>query len=368
VRGLTVGEQSSTSNPLLQLFARDGGFLTDIVSGSFRIENIRDPGNDASTLVGNTALTVADKVGTGRYAIPTGATTAWLPGTHRVVCSYVMATGGPTYTQVIEFEVLNPTDWPSSASYVGYLSTRQAVRDGYVDSDDTPETAHRHICDVSRSIENWTKRWFDPRYMQLRVEGAERAMLLLDVPIIAMEDIYSVWQTTSGEDTYLYEQYLYKVFNRHLSHGEAGYDDRQNPKLRLTNPSGTSAYVSGFAWPYGNQNIRVQGVFGYTDPDQDPHAGEVLIGHTPTDLARAVGALITRQLEDPTMSNPLTWSPGSVKTMKTRYQSITFGGSGGGSAGGGGGGGGAFQGNMSGDPMVDSILLKYCRQPAFGAI
>lgn len=364
MRGLAIGEASSTSNPVLQLFARSGGFLTDIYSGSFKIEDIHDASVAASTVVASTPLSSGDKVGTGRYALPTGDTSAWNEGTHRAVVTYVMTSGGPTYTQVIEFEMLDATEWPQSGAFVTYLSSRRAYQDSFISSSVTRSQFHRIAASVSQMIEHWTKRWFEPRYTIVRVSGMADQRLLLDVPIIAIEDIYAVWNTTTGEDTYTYEQYLYKVYNRHLA-AFAEVDDRIYPHIELVNVTGTIVRVSGFAWPYGNQNIKAQGVFGYTDPDFDPNSADVLIGHTPMDIARVCGALVYRELEDPTLSDPFSSAPGSIRSYRTRHQAVTFGSSGGSS---GGGGGGSGSSEMSGDPLVDVILAKYCRPPAAGAL
>lgn len=364
MRGLTKGEQSSASNPVLQLFARSGGFLADIYSGSFRVDKLVDPTAAPAIVVAVTPFVAGThRVGIGRYAIATGATTSWDVGSYRAVCTYKMTSGGPTYTQVIDFELLDPADWPVSAQYVGYISTRQAYTDAYTTTTATTrQTLHRLICEASYSIEQWTKRWFDPRYLCLKVDGYESEILLLQSPIIAVEDIYAVWKTTSGEQTYKFEQYLYKVYNRHLR-GYLEQDDRRNPHLELVDVTDTVVQVSGFTWPYGNQNLECRGVFGYTDPEIDPAAGDVSIGRTPLDLARACGALVYRRIQDPTMSDATIWSSGSIRSMRTRHQAVTFGG-----GGGGGGGASSFAGDLSGDPYVDAILAKYRKAFSFGAV
>lgn len=363
MKGLAKGEQSSASNPALQLFARSGGFLTDIYSGTFKIESIVDPTAGPTVLVASTPFVSAThKLGTGRYFIPTGATSSWSVGTHRAVCTYQMANGGPTYVQVIEFELLDAADWPVGSQYLGYLTTRQAYVDEFTSTTEaTRQKLHRLINEVSRSIELWTKRWFDPRYLYLKVNGKDSEILRLQSPIIAIEDVYATWKTAAGENTYKFEQYLYKVYNRHLR-GLLEADDRKSPKLELVDVTDTVVRTSGFAWPYGNQNIELRGVFGYTDPELDPSTGDVAIGTTPADIARAAGVLITRRIADPAMSDPMTWSPGSVRSMRTRHQAVTFGGSGG------AGGGSGYSGELSGDAYVDSIIAKYRKVFAFGAV
>jgi len=357
MRGLTAGEASSVTTPLLQLFCRSGGFLADFVSGTYKIDYIGDPSVAPTAKVALTAFAAGDKVATGRYAIPTGDTSAWTVGTHRAVCMYQMEAGGPTYPQILEFEILDSGDFPTGANYTGYISVRRAIQDEYVMTTDATATVQRYICRASQQVEVWTRRWFEPRYVVMKVAGTERSQLLLREAIIAIEDVYAIWQTTTGQDTYKFEQYLYKVYNRQLD-GPAELDDRWNPLLYLTDVDGTIPRVEGFAWPYGNQNIQIQGVFGFTDPQHDPHAGEVLIGETPRPIAQVVGALVNRYLEDPMLSSAMVHQPGTISMAKTRDQSYRRG----------GGGGTTETSNMSGDPILDQILQRYCAPLAVGAM
>lgn len=357
MRGITKGDQSTTLRPILQFFCRSGGFLSDIYSGSFIIEDIHSASVATTTPVTTTSFTAVHKLGTGRYVIPTGATTTWNLGTHRAICTYKTVSGGPDYKQVIEFEVLDSTDWPSGDNYLGYLSTRLAYQDGYASLSYTAQTLHRHLSRISRLIENVTGRFFEPRYLTLRKSGQQAPDLLLQEAIIALEDIYAIWQTSTGDDTYKYEQYLYKVFNRHLD-GFLEDDDRLCPKVTLTNVDGEVVTVEDYIWPFGTQNIQFRGVFGYTDPEFDPAGGRVLIGQTPKDIAHVSGVLLSRYLEDPTMGSLATFSPGSIRSMRTRDQSVTFGGS----------SGDASSSELLGDPLLDAILVKYLAPMAFGAV
>jgi uncharacterized membrane protein YgcG len=365
MQGLTQGEQSTLANPRLQLICRSGGYLADLVSGSVLIQDVRAHASAVAVKVAAAAIVPAtQKVGTGRYAILTGNTTAWSIGTYRAVCTYVMTAGGPTYTQVIEFEILSATDWPDGSDYSGYLSTRRAYQDSYAASTVARETLHRHIDEQSKRIDMMTGRIFSPRYLRMKVGGQEASKLLLNLPVIAIEDIYAVWQTTTGQDSYKFEQYLYKVYNRHLDGYATEQDDRYLPFIELTDVDGTVVKANdNWAWPYGNQNIEVRGVFGYTDPVFDPNNGQVLIGNTPAGIVRATGALVTRAIADPTLSNAYTWASGSARSWRTRDQSLTLGGGSGGSS---GGGGNAAE--LTGDALIDSLLLRYCRPAAFGAV
>lgn len=357
MRGIAKGEQSSLTNPLLVLYVRSGGYLADFYSGSVVIEDIKSASAVPVTVVASANITTAgNKLGIGRYVILTGATSTWSIGTHRATVQYKMTVTGPTYWQVIEFELLDNAEWPTGQPYVGYISTRIALGDAFVASTITRQQLHRYIDEVSHAVEVWTGRWFEPRYRIIKKRGQALPVLRLDIPIIAIEDIYAIWQTTTGQDSYKYEQYLFKVYNRHLD-AQVEEDDRRDPNLELTDVDGTVVEVSGFAWPYGNQNIEVRGVFGYTDPEFDPNSGSTVIGKTPADIARAVGALVSRRISDPAMSSLLTSSPGGVTSMKTRDQSISFGGA------------SSSEGSsLSGDSLIDQILIKYCKPFAFGAV
>lgn len=355
MRGLAKGEQSSVTNPVLQLFIRSGGMLVDPYAATYKIEDISTLAVSPVTRVAQTALVLATyKLGTGRYAIPTGATTSWSLGTHRVICTYQLTNGGATYTQVIDFEVLDSVDWPSSQSFTSYLSTRKVWQDALIAPTISVQTLHRQLSRIAQRIEGWCRRFFEPRYLVLRKSGRESSILQLDEAIIALESIEAIWQLTTGEDSLAYDSYLYKVFNRHLDGGH-DVDDRYNPKVELISIDNTALkrLSNGFVWAAGTQNIRLKGVFGYTDPQLDPLNGRTLIGQTPEDIAYVSGILLARALADPSLSDPATAQPGAIQSYRTRHQAISFFGP----SGGGGGGGG--RSGMSGDPLVDDILIKY---------
>ena len=289
MKGLAVGEQSSVSRPILQLFSRSAGYLADIDSGSFIIEDIS--GTTPSTVVSTTNLTATEKLATGRYAITTGDTSAWDPGSHRVVVTYTLESGGVEYTQVIPFEVLTAVDWPTGMAYTGYLSSKLAQDDGYLASTVTMAKVHRLLDQASKQVEHWTHRFFEPRYLEVRHNGQNDPTLLFDHAIIALEDVWAIWEsTTSTEDSYKYEQYLYKVFNRHLD-GFLGEDDRDHPRIELVSIDGTIVQPEDYTWPFGTHNLLTKGVFGFTNPYVDPTGGRTGVGLTPHDIGVAVGAL-----------------------------------------------------------------------------
>lgn len=357
MRGLAKGEASSTANPVLQLFCRSGGFLADLDNGTFKIEDIHDPSISPTTVVSQTSFSSAHKLGTGRYVIPTGDTSSWNQGTHRATCTYQMASGGFTYTHIIDFEILDSVAWPTGFHFKSYISTRQAISDGVIGSSYSLTTAQRLLDLAATQIETWTGRFFEPRYLHTLRSGQHHPTLLLQEAIVAVEDVYVVWQTTTGQDTYKYEQYLYKVYNRHLD-GFFEDDDRYVPKIVLTDVDGTVVKVSDFSWPYGNQNIQVRGVFGFTDPQPDGVAGQVSVGQTPTEIAYVSALLLSRLARDFDWSNMGVHQPGRVKSAKTSQQAISFASNSGSSG---------FS-SPSGDPVIDGILRKYRAPLVFRAI
>jgi hypothetical protein len=130
-------------------------------------------------------------------------------------------------------------------------------------------------------------------------------------------------------------------------------DDRDDPRIEIERFEGI-IYESLEFFPNGPQVTHITGVFGYTDPDGSP------FGQVPINLARVVGIFALRETTDYFASNPTISEPGSIQSMKTRDQSITFA-STGGSAGGGGRSGRAAYGGLTGDDVVDQILINYVR-------
>lgn len=346
MRGLTKGEQSTLLNPVLQLFTRQGSHLVDPFSASFKIDYIGDPESAPSAVITSTAIDlVADKLGTGRFVLLTGSTAAWRYGTHRCVCVYSMVNGGRTYTQVIDFEVLDAVSFPAGGqSYTGYVSTRALYEEGYFAlSAVAPEKLHRHIDRESVRIEQLTDRFFEPRYITQKLDGNDKRTLLLDEAIIAIDQV-ALYDSVAVLET-AYGSTDYNVANRHLD-GLLNPDDRYNPWLELTYDS---LYTGGY-WPEGRQNLWVSGVFGFTDPERASDG--VLLGHQPTDLGPIIATLMIRFFADPTMSDQTTWRPGSVKKYKTRDQMIEFYGA---------SGNVDYTGGLLADAQLDQMLQRFVK-------
>lgn len=354
MRGLTKGEQSITLNPVLQVFTRSGELLVDPISGTFTIEDITDPCSDPVIKAGPTPLDLNDapaghKLGTGRFYIPTGTTTSWSYGTHRVVFNYVMVAAGRTYQQIVHFEVLHPTQYPTGQAYIGYAATSDLYRDGfYVKTAMGPEKLQPHIHRISSFLEAVTDRFFGPRYLALKLNSDGKDILYIDEAIVAVEKVEAVARNATGaDDTSLLDPEGYRVFNRHLD-GLLNPDDRSNPLLSRV--ADESLLLGGFRWPYGNQNLLVTGVFGFMDPE--PQSDRVLIGRTPADFVQIIGALTRRYFLDPTLSSKNIWQPGRVKKYKTRDQMLELYGA---------SGNVNYTGGLTGDEMIDQMLQRFIK-------
>jgi hypothetical protein len=130
-------------------------------------------------------------------------------------------------------------------------------------------------------------------------------------------------------------------------------DDRDDPRLSVLRDDIAGYMTLGWLWPTGDRNLAVRGVFGFLDPE--PESDGVLIGHTPEDFIHIIGILVGRFVDDPSMSSPATWAPGKIKMYKTRDQQIQFYGVSG------GGTGLNYIGGLTGDIMVDQMLIRFLR-------
>jgi hypothetical protein len=357
MRGLTKGEQSSRTSPVLQLFVRQGEHLVDPVEGSYIIEDVKNPDADPISRVSTTALDldlVADgghKLGTGRFVILTGDTSAWAYGTQRVTYRYKMEVGGKEYIQITYFEILSGTLFATGQGYIGYASTRDLYRDEFFAIEAyPPEKLHSHIRRVSASLESLLMRFFEPRYVDQRIDGSGIGTLFLNEAIVAMDTVSAIQRNSDGTETLsAYDSAGFTTFNRHMD-GLLNPDDRDNPKLSVALDEISGYVINGWCWPTGRKNLSVKGVFGYLDPD--PESDGILIGHTPDDFIQILGILIGRYIEDPTMSSPATWQPGKIKSYKTRDQQIQFYGA---------SGNVNYSGGITGDATVDQLLLRFVK-------
>jgi hypothetical protein len=360
-------QTSNCTNPVLDVFTSVSGVLTDVSSLQYQIFDVSDPakqvtpvqvypatpGDRATVNVGVLCPDPgAGKLSTGRY-VATWTPSAIEPlGTHRLRWFFKLLPTSPEQTFAEEFEVL-----PGAAATGddGYCTVSDLRDEGVPASfDDT--YLYRRIQLASRMIDRATGRFFSPRPLTLKLDGRGGRMLLLDVPIIGVSTVE--FETSPFQPSSLaIEPDLLRIYNRHLSQGLTQPDDRNNPKIELYHASdditNASPYVfTRLIFPLGQQNITVNGVFGYTDYD-----GANPQGITPPLIRRCAQLMVVRDLyrlmdgrrTDALFRNRLT-------SERTRDQAYTLEGL------------GSLRGALlTGDAEIDTILASYMRPPSLGS-
>lgn len=214
---------------------------------------------------------------------------------------------------------------------------------------------------ASLEVTRFTGRTFGPRSMSLMLDGRGGSILMFEEPVVGLGDV-ALGAETVEEVLPAIDPAAYRVYNRHIAEGLLQPDDRENPKLEFRGysslPRLTSYDRSRFTT--GQQNVRVRGVFGYTDFDGSPTGG------IPYLITRAT-MLIAARLS-PTIGNPgsgigdaNSWK---VVEEQTRDQRVRFADLGSTAA---TKSGTSLRGAYTGDPEIDTILSSYARGPRFAS-
>jgi hypothetical protein len=129
--------------------------------------------------------------------------------------------------------------------------------------------------EASRTIDRLTGWFFEPRREIVRVSGRGAPSLELPFPPIALEHVrvgggfwMRAYDVPLTSDTLWIE-------------GAPVRPDFVAPRLTLR---------FGYAFPHGQGNVEVTGIFGYTEPDGTPY------GRTPLGIRRAAMVLAVRAL------------------------------------------------------------------------
>jgi hypothetical protein len=233
----------------------------------------------------------------------------------------------------------------------GQYCTLQDIRDeGFEDPPYTDSRITTQITLASAAIEAATGQWFEARNMTLSLDGDGTRRLEFEIPIISVTTV-----TLDDEELELDDLVIY---NRHITSGLKRPDDRRNPKIEWNlNQAGLPGQrvvpVPHAFFTLGQQNVVVEGVFGFTEYDGTS------TGRTPTMLRHLCKLVTIRELEylsDPEARNE--WrNSGRVSKHKTRDQEISM----------------TAQaqspvsilanGLLTGDPEIDG-LIKYFRAPS----
>ena len=355
------------SLPLLELPAVFDGFQKDAYSVEFTIHD--STGAQTFPAAGRETVDLNDcpagtRLGVGRYAAVWNVPPAEPIGRHEIRWFYKETDTSDELLLTRRFEVLEAVVDPLAPAYASIAEMRE---DGFTEDLVADARLLRIIQLASRRVEQFTGRHFDPRSLTLMVDGSGGRSQLLDQPVIAIESVALDASSFEGGEL-LIEADLFLIYNRHLSQGLLHPDDRNNPKIEFVHGRdlfgrGNLDIVQGLtltrlAFPIGPQNIRITGVFGYTDADGSP------LGDTPALLQHATKLLVLREL--PTLTDcdgredaQRRWRLLAEKTSEQSYRLADLSGREATAH--------VAVGALTGDPEIDTILVQYMRPPALGA-
>lgn len=215
---------------------------------------------------------------------------------------------------------------------------------------------------ASQQIEAFTDRQFGAIAKSIKVDGRGSADLLIDEPICALS-LLQILTHAFGSEATIDNQDLtdIEIYNRHLR-GLSEPDDRDNPKLsfrRLHDHLGVSyretrPLFPHHIFPHGQQNVVLEGAFGYTEPDGSP------VGDVPFMIRRAC-AMLTSILAAPAVTTvgTVSASRGPIVEERTRDQAVKYAKP--------SSLGGAQPGPFTGDAAIDNLLLPFVKPATIGA-
>lgn len=312
------GESSSASNPVLDIFTAVGNprVLTDVEELEFRIFDISTDAKKGSPVqvfpdpAGPDLYQVLDptqdtplgvRLGTvGHYFAPWTVPLDAAIGDHRIEWRFKKNSLSTLEVYREEFYVKGES-LLTVASYCGISDIRREGFDATVASD---EIIALRIQLATKYVEKVTQRWFVPLTFDevnpMLVDGRGGRQLNLEIPIIRLDRAFIDHHSVSAPDFEEVDLDAVRVYNRHIR-GNLRPDDRENPRLVFVGERpffrSTLGPAGGFGslrhariWTKGFQNVRLEGVFGYTDPDGSA------FGKTPDLIRRATCLLVTRDL------------------------------------------------------------------------
>lgn len=346
------GQTSNCDNPVLDVFMSVAGVLTDVSTLQYQIFDVSDPGKltnpvqiypaiqgEWAEVVVGELCPLGDKLSTGRYVADWQVPFDEPIGLHRIKWRFHLVPAAPEQSWTEDFDVLVQA---GAESYGGYCYISDLRGEGVTEAMADDERLAYLIDLASQYIDEVTGRFFEPRELSFDLDGPGTKTIFLNMPIVAISEVGEVDEYGEVD---AWEAIDYVVYNRHIRQRLPSPDDRENPKI---------AAREDLKFPKGDQNIRINGVFGYTEWDGSSQ------GRTPKLIRRACMLLVYRELyilADEELRDTLK-NKWKITNEKTREQSISYGGlsqilSGSGSL-------------YTGDPEIDQILTMYVRPPELG--
>ena len=257
-----------------------------------------------------------------------------------------------------------------------YCSVQDLRDEGITTTMLSDSRALAKIAKWSRAIERWTGRWFEPRVQSYTLDGDGGSAQRCPVPIIRLDTVALVSGRGASFDQEAISVDEVRVYNRHLTQGLIRPDDRSNPRVEAPRVDGAFGpeyrrepgvfYSDIWKFPRGRQNVKLSGVFGYTELIPGDPVGEtseasqvpLSFGSTPPLIRELCLLLVARdypQLADTSLREDLRarWR---IEQEKTRDQMIKL---------------GSLKdagqvGAWTGDPELDGIIAMYVAPSATG--
>jgi hypothetical protein len=369
VPAIARDQPSDGTNPVLELFTPTSGVLADAATVAFQVFDLSDDTKRASPVqvfpdsAGTRAtVNVTDLWPTGDKLGPGHVVARWTPradeplGLHELRWFVQMAPSAAEQIVTVEFDVLAA----GAGSYrSGYALVSDLRAEGVTEADATDVRLARLLRLASQYVDRMTGRFFEPRALTLAVDGSGGRAQLLGHPIICVREVKLIVALAAELGELPVTPSSFRVYNRHLIQGLTDPDDRENPRLEFFHESdllgvqatpAASLGLGSLVWTRGAQNVVIDGLFGYTDPDGSA------IGRTP-ELIRHVTKLLALR-EIPTLTDAARredrqkrWRLVSERTRDQGYNLEPL----------------RAQGVFTGDPEIDAILVAYQRPPQLGA-
>lgn len=385
-----VGDSLESGSPpaLRQL---KGGFFQPISDLSFRV--LRP---DGSELIPPTVVdtsnpsNVLDKPangGKGRIFVPNFTVPLGEPvGMYMFEATFIAdpADGGPIPSQTLSFPfrvideaqgLITLPGGPNFGGAASYVQLVDMLSAGFPIDDPAPvggysfADARRAILEAIQFFDDVTGRFFSPRYREFDLDGDGGPAIQTEHVIVGLTDVTFTFTTFTPADLPIEEGDL-RVYNRHIRQGLEEPDDRDDPRVEfLRTPVyrfprsqllGEVDILSSFiGFTDSQQNVKMRGMWGYTDPDGSP------FGKTPERVKEAILRLAARNIQPLWQriggAGSQSGIGGPILEEKTMDQSVKFSDV----ASSEGGLGSPYAGVWTGDPAIDQIIALYLRPPRF---
>lgn len=361
------GEAISLTNPVLwfaNISRADDyeGFLRDVEALDFQIWDMRvrsAPAQVFPALAGTWQAVDLDahRLGEGRYVA------VWTVGALQAAGQYEVRWRVQETLDDDARQLVVPFAIALSSSFIpdAYATIEDMRAEGVpVTAVFTDARVAQALEAASALVEEYTGRVFHARFLDMMLDGKGGPILQLDEPIIGVEEIAYTFQSFTTLDLPLQEGDIV-IYNRHIRDGLREPDDREDPRIEFLRVRGIDRVPLDYGaldgspgFTQSQQNVRVTGIFGYTEPTNAGHP----VGVTPAAIREVTMRLAFQKLR-PLFSTFGTSSgpSGPVTSERTMDQSITY----------------AsptqtqLYGGITGDPTIDQILLNYSRPAYMGS-